>query len=262
VAGYKFDFLPAVLPEPAASNLNGTSPPAISVSGIYSGTENQTFTFTVLGTGSVGNGSLQLEAKNSAGAVVTTLNIGSGYAAGDKLDIGNGIKISVGTGDFVAGDSFEIEAFANSDTSGVSAAVGINAFFSGNSALNMAVCSYLVDSPDRIATALGADLTDNTNALRLSGLENEAVAELNNMTIGQYYQKLVTGIGQQVSIKQVRQDNIEIMIQNLNDRQSEISGVDVNDEAAQMLIFEQMFQAMAKYINTIQSSMSTLMDMV
>lgn len=261
-AGYKFDFLPAVLPGPTVSNLTAASPPVISVSGIYSGTENQTFTFTVVGTNSVGNSSLQLEVKDGAGAIVTTLNIGSGYAAGDKLDIGNGIKISVSTGDLVAGDTFEIEAFANSDTSGVLAAVGINTFFSGTCATNMAVCSYLVDSPGRIATALGADLTDNTNALRLSGLRNEAIADLNNMTVGEFYRKFITNIGQQVSIKQVRQDNIEIMIQNLNERQGEMSGVNINDEAAQILIFEQMFQAMAKYLNAVQSSMLTIMDMI
>jgi len=52
------------------------------------------------------------------------------------------------------------------------------------------------------------------------------------------------------------------MVQNLANKQSEISGVNINDEAAQMLIFEQMFQAIAKYLTTVQSSLRTIMEII
>ena len=77
--GYKFDFIPAVLPEPTNSDFTGaTSPPTISVSSIYTGTANDTFRFTVSGAGSVGNGNLQLVVKDGGGtgSVIATLNIG------------------------------------------------------------------------------------------------------------------------------------------------------------------------------------------
>ena len=262
--GYEFDFLPAVLPQPEAADIdfNGLLDPTVSVSGIYAESSNDTFTFTVCGTGQVGNGTLTLTVTNSASETVTTLNIGSGYAAGDKLDVGNGITISLSTGDLVNGDSFSIDAFADTDTSGVLAAIGINCFFSGSGAADMAVCSHMINSPGRIATALGAELNDNANALRLADLRDQAISSLNGMTPGEFYRRLVADVGQQVSVKQMRQDNIEAVVQNLADRQSEISGVDINDEAAQMLIFEQMFQAMAKYLTTIQSSISTIMEIV
>ena len=48
----------------------------------------------------------------------------------------------------------------------------------------------------------------------------------------------------------------------LSNQQSDISGVDINEEAAQMLIFEQMFQAMSKYLGTVQSTLATLMDIL
>ncbi len=259
---YKFDFLPAVLSEPTASNLTATSPPVISVSGIYEGAENQTFTFTVVGTGSVGNGDLRLEVKNGDGEVITTLNIGAGYAAGDKLDFGNGIKISVSTGDLNVGDSFEIDAFANTDTSGVLAAVGINTFFSGSGATDMAVRSGLINAPYKIATALGAGMTDNTNALRMADLKNQAVSSLNGQTPAVFYHQLIANIGQEISVKQMRQDNLETMVQNLVNRRNEISGVDINDEAARLLIFEQMFQAISKYLSTVQSSIVAMMEII
>ena len=259
---YTFDFLPAVLPEPTASNLTGASPPAISVSGIYAGTENQTFQFTVTGTGSVGNGSLQIEVRDGQNQLIATLNIGNGYAAGDKLDVGNGIKVSLGTGDLTAGDSFEVDAFADSDTSGLLAAVGMNTFFSGHDAKDIAVCQDVVGSPGRVAAALGADMTDNTNAVRMAALKDQTVSSLDALTPPQFYRRLATGIGQQVAVKQISQDNIEAMVQNLVNQQSEISGVDINDEAAQMLVFEQMFQALAKYLSAIKSSIESLIEML
>ncbi len=261
--GYEFDFLPCVLPSPTDSDFTGTtSPPDVSVSGIYTGTENQTFTFTVSGTGSVGNGTLSITVTDGDSNTVTTFNVGSGYAAGDLLDLGNGIKIALGTGDMADGNTFEVDAFAETDTSGFLAAVGINTFFSGANASNIAVCSDISDSPGRIATALGADMTDNTNALRLTGLADEASDDLDSFTPVEFYRQLVTDIGLQLSVKETRQDNIEAIIQNLANQQSEVSGVDINDEAAQMLIFEQMFQAMAKYLDTVQTSLTTIMELL
>ena len=52
------------------------------------------------------------------------------------------------------------------------------------------------------------------------------------------------------------------MVQNLNNQQGEISGVDINEEAAKLLAFEQMFQAMGKYISIINSSLTTIMEML
>jgi len=263
-AKYKFDFLPAVLPEPTASTLAAGTPPSITVSGIYTGTTNDTFRFSISGAGSVGNGTLQLEVKDNGGAggVVATLNVGDGYAAGDLLDVGNGIMVSLSTGDFAVDDYFDVDAFADTDTSDLLAAVGINTFFSGNNASDMAVCSTISSSPQRIASALGAEMTDNSNVVRMVELRDTSLSSLDSLTPGEFYRRLITNIGQDVSIKEMVKDNIEVIAQNLAKQQAEISGVDINEEAAQMLVFEHMFQAMAKYINTIQKSIESMMELV
>lgn len=262
---YKFDFLPAVLPEPESGDIdfNGSSDPTVNASGIYTGNSNDTFTFTVSGTGNVGVHTLTLTVTDEASNTIDTINIGSGYAAGDKIDVGDtGIKISLSTGDLVDGDSFSIKVFADTDTSGVLAAVGINTFFSGRSASDIAICSDINTTPGRVAAALGADMTDNANALRMVGLKDQAVTSLNSMTPGEFYRQMVTDIAQQLFVKQARKDNITSMVQNLSNQQSEISGVDINDEAARMLVFEQMFKAMSKYLSTIQSLLISIMEIV
>ena len=72
---------------------------------------------------------MKINVVDGGGITVKTLNIGSGYAAGDQLDVGNGIKITLGTGDFVNGNSFEVDAFYQSDTSGLLASIGKHFLF-------------------------------------------------------------------------------------------------------------------------------------
>lgn len=265
-SGYEFDFLPAVLSEPKAANIdfNGTSDPTVSVSGIYKGSSNDTLTFTVSGAGDIGNDdSLLLTVKDSDLNTIATINIGTDYAAGDKIEIGDtGIKIALTTGDLANGDSFSIDVFENSDTAGLLAAVGINTFFAGDSAANMEVCSDIIDDPRRVATSLGAEMNDNTNVKRMLDVKDKAISDLGGLTCGEFYRQLVTDIGQDLSVKQMRQDNIEVMVLNLTNQRSETSGVDINDEAAQLLVFEQMFQAIAKYMNTVNSTLDSVMELI
>jgi len=261
-ANYEFDFLPCVLSSPTASDLNGTSPPTVTVSGIYTGSTNQTFTFTVSGTGSVGNGTLSLAVTDGDGQTVATLNVGSGYAAGDKLEVGNGIKVALGTGDLVDADTFEIDAFADSDTSGLLSALGLNTFFSGSGADDIAVCPRISADPSKIAASLGADMSDNTNAVNMADLRDEALTSLNSLTCGDFYRRVVTDFGQTISLKQMRLGNLEATLRNLDDQRNDISGVDINEEAAQLLVLEQMFQAIAKYMTTIRVTMDSLMQVI
>ena len=165
-------------------------------------------------------------------------------------------------GDLVDGNTFEIDAFAQSDTTGVLAAIGMNTFFSGRNASDIAISSAIKDSPGLIANSVGPDMTDNINLLRFAGLKDQVIESLDSLTPGEYYRKLATNIGLDISVKDIRQENIEAALQNLSNQQSELSGVNINDEAAQLLVFEQMFQAMAKYLSALQTSLSSVMELI
>jgi len=261
-AGYTFDFLPMVLPEPTAISFTASAPPTVSVSGLYEGEANHVFTFTAVGSGSVGNGALQLDVTDEAGVRVGRVSIGDGYAAGDVLELDNGLKIALGPGALNAGDGFEVEAFATTDTSDFLATAGMNTFFLGESALDVRVNRDIVDAPDRIATAFGGALTDNAAALRLAAVRDRTIASLGGMSPSEYYHRMVANLGQEISLKQARQENVEAMRQSLQQQQSDLSSVNINDEAAQMLVYEQMFQAAAKYLNTIQENIMALMEVM
>jgi flagellar hook-associated protein 1 FlgK len=261
-ANYEFDFIPAVLSAPTAQTLTGAAPPTMTASGVYTGSANDTLTFTIGATGDVSNGTLQLNVTDSSGAVAT-VSIGAGYAAGDEIEIGDtGISITLTLGDLVIGDTYEVDVFANTDTAGLLSGLGINTFFTGNSAINMNIAQDITSDPRRIATSLQADLADNTNTMRIASIRNNAVSDLDNLDVGTFYQKMTANIGQDLSLKQMKLDNLDVMVLNLANQQAEVSGVDINDQAAQMLVFEQMFQGMAKYMNTINDTLDALMGIL
>jgi len=65
-----------------------------------------------------------------------------------------------------------------------------------------------------------------------------------------------------VSLRQARHDSIEAIIQQLTVQRDDVSGVDINQEAASLLMFERMFQAMAKLINAQDRSIQLLMELI
>lgn len=260
-AGYTFDFTPALTPTPASNTFAvGTSRPTIS--GIYSGSANQNYTFTMLGSGTIGQTSgLSVEVRNGAGQVVKTLAVGAGYAAGDPLDAGDGITVALGAGTTQAGETFTVQALADSDPTGFLAAAGMNTLFQGNSADSIAVRDDVLASPDRIATARGADMTDNLNISSMAALGTQPLDELGGASIPDYYNQVVTGLGQSISVRQARQTSMDAMMQQLQNQQDQVSGVDVNTEAANLMEYEKMFQASAKYLSTVDATLQTLVNM-
>jgi len=271
--GYTFDFLGGVPAEPPAAGEDNTmtgNVPDIDISGIYTGTTNKTeYTFTVVGDGTVGSGTVSVSVDDGSG-VVATINVGDGYVPGTVVDVDDGIKISFDTSGSSAGDLndedfFRIRALANADASGFLAAAGINCFFSGTGSTSIAVTDYVsnsVNGADRIAVSGSVGMDDNANVLAMAKLGDSSISDLGGITLKKYYRDIATDVGEQISLAQVRRDTASGVWRSLTKQRDETSGVDMNDEAAKMLMFERMFQAMAKYINTISRSLDTIIELI
>jgi flagellar hook-associated protein FlgK len=87
-------------------------------------------------------------------------------------------------------------------------------------------------------------------------------AALDDATPGDYFQKMVTGLGQQIALRQGRQDGFNNALQQLSKQRDDASGVDLNEEAALLLACEQLFQSMAKYLMAVDKAQQTLFDII
>lgn len=279
--GYQFDFLPGVLTVPTSTVppvLAGggpgddQKPPTITISGQYTGSVNQTYTCTVQTnppgqTLAIGNGTMSLEVRDGSGSVVATVQLGQEYVPGTPLSLEHGISITLGTngtspGYLNDGDVITIEALANSDTSGFLAAVGINCFFSGQDASSIDVTADIRLDASRIAVSTGVEGTDNRNCLAMAGLGDLALTTLNEMTTKDYYRQMSVQVGQKISVLDMQHSNTQEILRSLEEQRDNVSSVDVNEQAGLMIIYERMFQAMAKYLNSVNSSIDTIMSML
>lgn len=260
-SGYAFDFLPVVPPDPATSTLTGTAAPTLS--GVYGGEANQTLTATVVGTGEVGVApGLSLEIWDEAGTLLRTLNVGEGYAAGDPLQFADGIDLTLSRGTLGAGEQFTVEAITRSDPTGFLAAAGINALFSGTSSETMAVTGRLLSSASCLATSLGSAGLDNLNVRRMADLGDEPIADLDGDLPADAFRSIASGVGHKVAVREARRDGLQSLLGELNRQRADLSGVDVNEEAATLLVLERMFQGMAKYLGAVDRAYQALMELV
>lgn len=279
--GYKFDFLPGVLTAPTstvppvlagAGPGDDQKPPTIAISGQYTGTVNQTYTCTVRTnppgqTLAIGNGTMSLEVRDGSGSVVATVQLGQEYVPGTAIPLGQGISITLGTngsspGYLNDGDVITIEALANSDTSGFLAAVGINCFFSGRDASSIDVTDDIRSDASRIAVSTGVEGTDNRNCLAMASLGDRTLTALNGMTTKEYYRQLAVDVGQKISVLDMQHSNTQEILRSLEEQRDNVSSVDVNEQAGLMVIYERMFQAMAKYLNSVNDSIDTIMTIL
>ncbi len=274
-SGYKFDFLPNPLPRPNLSGWaggpGGEAEPDIVISGNYTGTSNKSYTCEVVttppgGTGSIGSGDIALEVREGA-ALITTINIGTGYVPGTTVQLSEGIDITLGANGSSAGfvndgETFTIDMMTDSDTSSLLASAGINNFFTGSAATNMAVSEQINETLGRIAVTRTSSLTDNISAKLLAALGDQEQSALGSISQKDYYRRISMDIGEQISMKTMEQENTYGVWKSLNQQRDDVSGVDINDQATQMLVYERMFQGMAKFLNTVDNTLSTLMGIL
>jgi flagellar hook-associated protein 1 FlgK len=254
---YKFDFSPALLSEPTTSTFTGASSPTIT--GVYTGA-TQTYTVKVTDAGDVGAGTVLLSVKDGEGNLVKTLSVGEGYAAGDALEIDKGISIAFSMGDLKLDEQFTVLAVGSSDSSGFLSAAGMNVLFRGTGASDMQINEDILANPDKLATGING--SDNVNISKLADVEFLRPASLGSKSAQDFYQQMVTRLGQQVQIRTVRKETLDSLLQQLESQRDIMSGVDINEQAAQLIVYERMFQSLAKYISTVDNTVKSLMDLI
>jgi len=257
---WTFDFLPAA-DLAAGPPWTGTAEPTIS--GVCTASANDTLTCTVQGGGQVGvDEDLRVEVRNAAGELVTTLNVGRGHVAAEPVELCEGLALTFPVGTLTAGESFTIDVVADSDPTGFLPAAGMNTLFQGEGAADMRVRQEVLDDPALLATARGADGADNLAVRRMAELGETQLAGLGDVTPTGAFGLIVTGIGQRIAVREIRQESLQSVMRQLENQRDATSGVDINEEAAKLLVFEQMYQGMAKFLQTQQEAMQTLVNIL
>jgi flagellar hook-associated protein 1 FlgK len=93
---------------------------------------------------------------------------------------------------------------------------------------------------------------DNTNALALAQLQSANL--IDGASLGSGYSSVVAQVGTTTATAQSEQQNQQSILQSAQNAQSSVSGVDLNEEAANLMHYQQQYQAAAQVI-TIASTL-------
>ena len=151
-------------------------------------------------------------------------------------------------------------SFAN-DTSGLLAALGINSFFTGTAAADMAVSSIFRDDPGKFATSDAGIGTGTGNAIRMVNLLDGETQTAGGETITGRYERLIGEVTQGSTVATAVAQGAEIFESTLIGQQLGISGVSIDEEIVKMMAFQRVYQAAARYIGVISELLDILVKL-
>jgi flagellar hook-associated protein 1 FlgK len=152
----------------------------------------------------------------------------------------------------------------NDDTSNVLACLGINGFFTGTNASNIAVNSDLTADPQLVACGKSnTPLPGNsTNAELISKLPITESAMLGGMSITEYYRNLVGRLGTQTATSNQKLEVHTAIVESLQAQRDAISGVSLDEETINLMSNQRAFQGSAKFITVVNQLLQTVLDLI
>jgi len=150
------------------------------------------------------------------------------------------------------------------DSSDALAVLGVNTFFTGDDAGNISVRAELSSNPGLLnAGALVAGSpSDNAAALAVTGLRDLSLEALGGRSISQSWQDEVQSVGLRTDAAKTRFDATTLVKQNIEAQKMAISGVNVDEEAINLLTYQRQYQGAARFIAVVDELTQTLMNLV
>jgi len=154
-------------------------------------------------------------------------------------------------------------------TSGVtnSGAVG-GFFFSDNAttpilgAANLYVDSSLDANPALLVTGTTSAAGDGTIATAMSKLRDQSVAGLGSQTTRGYFSALLSTVGRDIATAQNDRDTAYALGEQVESQIQDVSGVNLDDELANLQQFQRSYQASAKVLSMMDEMLGDLINMV
>ena len=142
--------------------------------------------------------------------------------------------------------------------------LGLNAYFSGKDASDIAVRSDLKADPTLLTTGRDVNgvFVENGTALGISGLQNQGLPDLNGQTIQGLWQSAVQTVGANAAAANTQAQAATVVHDSLDAQRQGISGVSVDEESINLLDYQQQYQGAAKIISVADQMTQELMQLL
>lgn len=146
------------------------------------------------------------------------------------------------------------------DTSGVLATLGINTFFEGSTAQDIAIRSELAANP-RLVVA-GVLEGSNEVARAIAGLRDAPIESLNGKSLDEGWRRATEAVSVASAAAQTRADAASQVRQSLEAQRAAVSGVSIDEESINLLNYQRQYQAAARFISTVDELTQLLLQLV
>ncbi|MCB5249702.1 MAG: flagellar hook-associated protein FlgK [Candidatus Cloacimonadales bacterium] len=119
----------------------------------------------------------------------------------------------------------------------------------------------ILNDPYMIATSRSGESGDNEIALAIANLRNEAVVD-GNQSISQAYASLVYKIGSDANYTNIKKENQAMTTEQVDNFRESVKGVSLNEETANLIKYQQMYQASAKIVKLADDMLKIVLGLV
>ena len=100
---------------------------------------------------------------------------------------------------------------------------------------------------------------DNRNALALAGLQTADILDNGSLSIAQGYSQLVAQVGSQTGAANINREAVQSLLFQTTARRDSVAGVNLDEEAARLIQFQQSYTASAQIITVAREIFDTLL---
>ena len=159
------------------------------------------------------------------------------------------------------------------DTSGLMAALGLNTFFAGDGSANISINETVSQNSNKLCAgaingAFEGNAGDNDVARAISGLIDKNVwipgrgmSQGTETTLLSYYGTLVGKVGTDTRKASYTWEYEATLASDLDARQAEISGVNLDEELTLLIKYQNSYKAAAKLVTTADQMFQTLLGL-
>lgn len=148
------------------------------------------------------------------------------------------------------------------DTSGVLAALGVNTFFSGSDATNIAVNNALIADPLLLAAASTFHAGDGVIAGRIAALDSTPSAHLNDLTLTGFYDGIANEIAVTGAAATDASETASAVLSALRAQRESLSGVNLDEEAISLIKYERAFQGASRFVSVVNNLLNELVTLI
>ncbi|MBT7541459.1 MAG: hypothetical protein HN683_19100 [Gammaproteobacteria bacterium] len=126
----------------------------------------------------------------------------------------------------------------------------------------MNVNERISGNPALLHAGMGGDAGNNELALSMAQIIDEKQEDLNGQTFNEALNRGVIGFGQELSSVEIQTLDQSTVLKMLQEHRTTISGVSIDEEMANLLVFQRAFQANAKLISLLDELLAISINVV